>query len=205
MLIAFFYFASFSKNSWNNTLYLDEIIWQYISKIRNVEITPEIIIVTRLADSWFLFIVVTAVTAYLVLKLKKYIVAIWLCLSIIFGALLLNYFLKNYYDRPRPFEINQIENLAHASGYSFPSGHSMGSIITYLLITYLLTKKINNNFWRYLVYIMAIFLCLLIAFTRVYLGVHYPTDVMAGFSIGLSWALGCIILYRFIINKGENN
>ncbi len=205
MLIAFFYFASFSKNSWNNTLYLDEIIWQYISKIRNVEITPEIIIVTRLADSWFLFIVVTAVTAYLVLKLKKYIVAIWFCLSIIFGALLLNYFLKNYYDRPRPFEINQIENLAHASGYSFPSGHSMGSIITYLLITYLLTKKINNNFWRYLVYIMAIFLCLLIAFTRVYLGVHYPTDVMAGFSIGLYWALGCIILYRFIINKGENN
>lgn len=201
MLIVFFYFASFSKNSWDSTLYLDKSIWQYISKIRNVEITPEIIVVTKLADSWFLFIVVSIVTVYLVLKLKKYFIAIWLCSSIILGALLLNYFLKNYYDRPRPFEINQIENLANASGYSFPSGHSMGSIITYLLITYLLTKKISNDFLRYIVYIMAILLCMLIAFTRVYLGVHYPTDVIAGFSIGLSWALLCIIVYRFLVSK----
>lgn len=154
-----------------------------------------------MADAWFLIIVISIFTIALIFIYKKYRLATWFCLSVIIGAVLLNKVLKNFFDRPRPFNVYEIDNLVHASSYSFPSGHAMGSIISYLLLAYIINKVIKNNILKYILIVISILLSITICFTRVYLGVHYPTDVIAGFSLGLAWALLCILVYRNFVRK----
>ncbi|WP_347158125.1 phosphatase PAP2 family protein [Pontibacter chitinilyticus] len=100
------------------------------------------------------------------------------------GSISLNLVLKQFFDRPRP-----LSPLVHASGLSFPSGHSMIAASFYGLIIYLVWKNVKPPLLRYgLVVLLAIFI-LLIGFSRIYLRVHYATDVLAGFSAGFLWVI----------------
>jgi undecaprenyl-diphosphatase len=96
---------------------------------------------------------------------------------------LLNTLFKALFQRERP----DILRLAEASGYSFPSGHSMTSLSFYGLIIYLCIKLIRNPTRRFISVVFLSGLILAIGMSRVYLGVHYASDVLAGFSAGLAW------------------
>ncbi len=100
------------------------------------------------------------------------------------GALLGN-LLKLGFDRPRP---DIVEHLTHAASSSFPSGHATLAAITYLTLGALIARGQPSRRIKALVLGGAIFITVLVGFSRVYLGVHWPTDVLAGWCLGAAWA-----------------
>lgn len=101
--------------------------------------------------------------------------------------------IKMLIQRPRPpFEIRLIE----AGNYSFPSGHSTMSMVTYGFLIYFVQKYVKNKFLRILLTSLLSILILLIGFSRIWVGVHFPTDVIGGFSLGI-----CIICIFAILNE----
>jgi len=108
--------------------------------------------------------------------------------------------LKAYFVRPRPTVVPQLE-LAYQT--SFPSGHSMMSAIIYLTLGALLTQ-FAGNLPRIRAYFLlcALFLTGVVGISRVYLGVHYPTDVLAGWTAGLVWANLCALIAARLQRRG---
>ena len=105
------------------------------------------------------------------------------------GGALLDQALKLVFRRPRPvWEVPVL--LAH--GWSFPSGHAMGSLIAYGMLSYLLVLTLHSNRARTAVIAATVILVLLIGFTRLFLGVHYFSDVIAGYAAGTVWLAVCI-------------
>jgi len=104
------------------------------------------------------------------------------------GGHLLSYFLKVAYGRERP---DVVPHLAQVDSASFPSGHSLSSSVIYLTMAALLAQGARQR--REKLYLMAVAfgLTFLIGMSRVFLGVHYPSDVIAGWSAGTAWALAC--------------
>ena len=111
------------------------------------------------------------------------------------GGLLLAGVLKNVFDRPRP---EVLPHLCLVSSASFPSGHSMLSAVVYLTLGTLLGRFVAERRLKIYVLGIAMGLTVLIGVSRVYVGVHYPTDVLAGWSAGLAWALACGLLGRIL-------
>jgi undecaprenyl-diphosphatase len=112
------------------------------------------------------------------------------------GGEILNQLLKLLIHRARPEMI-----LIHARGYSFPSGHAMLSVIAYGLFTYLLC--LQNRSWKKRVVLVCgcAILALLIGLSRIYLGVHYFSDVVAGFAAGGLWLSTCITAIELVRKK----
>jgi len=100
------------------------------------------------------------------------------------GSALLPIVTKVIVARPRP----TVENLRHLTSLSFPSEHSTQAAAVYLTIAIMLSKDLNRG-WRELAIVIAVVIALAVAWSRVYLGVHYPTDVIAGLLLGWGWAL----------------
>jgi membrane-associated phospholipid phosphatase len=100
------------------------------------------------------------------------------------GSAVLPSLTKLIVARPRP----SLEHLSHLTSLSFPSEHTTQAAAVYLTIAIMLSKG-SNRAWRQLVIVIAILIALAVAWSRVYLGVHWPTDVIAGLALGWSWAL----------------
>ncbi|UOK59735.1 phosphatase PAP2 family protein [Bacillus sp. OVS6] len=83
------------------------------------------------------------------------------------------------------------------SGYSFPSGHSMVSFSFLGILAYLLTLMVKKKSLKVLIMALFFFIVFLIGFSRIYLGVHYPSDVIAGFAAGGAWLVICIVALKF--------
>ncbi|WP_083802829.1 phosphatase PAP2 family protein [Bacillus sp. SG-1] len=105
-----------------------------------------------------------------------------------------NCLLKEYFQRQRP----GIEALIEQDGYSFPSGHSMGSFIFYGAMAFALFRLYDHTWSRVIGAAALMVLVLLIGLSRVYLGVHYPSDILGGFLAGGVWLAFSILVYTFI-------
>jgi undecaprenyl-diphosphatase len=104
--------------------------------------------------------------------------------------------LKNVYDRPRP-ELTPHGSFVYSA--SFPSGHSTISAATFLTLAMLIASLEPNRGTKILVYVLAMAMVLAIGVSRVYLGVHWPSDVLAGWCLGAAWALaGWLVLLRWV-------
>ncbi|MDB5191740.1 MAG: phosphatase family protein [Segetibacter sp.] len=111
------------------------------------------------------------------------------------SSLLLMFLLKQIFHRQRPL----VPLLEPARGMSFPSGHALNSMVFYGLLIYIIHKNIENNATRKTLILCLLLLIFLIGASRVYLRVHYASDVLAGFSMGLIW----LILSVHVLNKME--
>ena len=111
------------------------------------------------------------------------------------GGALLTSLLKIGFARPRP-EVG--DHLVAVQSLSFPSGHAMSSAVVYLTLGALLARTERRRAVRGYIFAVAGFLTLLIGVTRVFLGVHYPTDVLAGWALGAAWALLCWMVARWL-------
>ena len=152
-----------------------EILLQIQQHLRTDMLTPLMKFVTFLGNGgWFW--ILCAVVLLAVPKTRK--TGYAAVLSLIFGVIVTNLLLKNIVARPRPFaEIEAlIPLIAKPTDFSFPSGHTTASFAVALVMLRMLPKKIG---------IPAVVLAALVAFSRLYLGVHYPTDVLAGFVVAL--------------------
>lgn len=139
-----------------------------------------------------------AVAGYLLMIRKHH--AMWLALAATFGGLVISTILKNLFNRDRP---DLVPHLSIVHTASFPSGHSMLSAVVYLTLGVMLTRLVPNRSAKIYFMGLAIFLAFLIGVSRVYMGVHYPTDVLAGWTAGLVWATLCYIAARQLQIRGK--
>ena len=139
-------------------------------------------------------IIVFATILSIVIKNKKTGILIWANLGI---STLLNQILKYIVQRPRPTEFRIIDE----SGYSFPSGHSMVSAAFYGFLIYLIYKNVKNKYLKWTLITMLSILIISIGTSRIYLGVHYTSDVLAGFLISISY----LIIFTTSITFFEKN
>lgn len=143
-------------------------------------VTPIAKSITQLGGA--IFLIGLSITLAIVIKNKKIGILIWVNIAI---STLLNQILKFIIQRPRPTEFRIIDE----SGYSFPSGHSMISATFYGFLIYLIYKNVKNKYLKYSLITMLVILILLIGTSRIYLGVHYTSDVLAGFLIAISYLI----------------
>lgn len=137
-----------------------------------------------------LVLVVTTIILFISIKNKKIGLSIFANLCIITG---LNVLLKQIVQRPRPTEYRIITE----TGYSFPSGHSMISMAFYGFLIYLIYKYVQNKYLKIGLIAFLSILIISIGISRIYLGVHYTSDVMAGFCIAISY----LVLYISSVNN----
>src|SRR5207302_4145258 len=115
------------------------------------------------------------------------------------GGFLISGLLKNHYERPRPAVV---PHLSYVYSSSFPSGHSMLSAVIYLTLGSLLARLAERRRLKIYCVAVAMLLTFLVGVSRVYLGVHYPTDVLAGWAAGLAWAVLCWLVTRYLQRHG---
>lgn len=175
----------FNKDIMNGDIIGYELISTYLI---NDKITPIMKLITFLASAECLIVLTTLL--FIIIKNKKIGFAISTNLLVI---TLLNQIFKFILQRPRPTEFRIIDE----KGYSFPSGHSMISMAFYGFLIYLIYRYIKNKSLKWVLIIILSLLIVLIGISRIYLGVHYTSDVLAGFLISISY----LILYTTIINK----
>jgi undecaprenyl-diphosphatase len=147
--------------------------------------------VTALGSGWVIGLVVLAVVGFLALQ------GMWRTAAFVFtasvGGWVLNAALKELFQRPRP---EVVPHLREVMSLSFPSGHAMTSAAVYLTLGAMLMRISERRATRIYCMVTAMLVTALVGSTRVYLGVHYPSDVLAGWLIGMSWAVGCWIVER---------
>lgn len=107
------------------------------------------------------------------------------------GSSLLNTTLKALYHRARP----DIHRIVEEAGFSFPSGHSMSAFSLYGILTYLLWRHLPSKGWRIALIVFSLIMVLGIGLSRIYLGVHYPSDVIGGYWVSACWITLCIRLF----------
>jgi undecaprenyl-diphosphatase len=151
--------------------------------------------ITALGSFVLLGLIAAGVVIYLLmLRLKAE--AIMVLVSVL-GGMLLSTVLKMTYDRPRP----DLNAMSHQFTASFPSGHAMLSAVTFLTLGALLARLAPTKGLRIFAFSAAIFLTLIVGTSRIYMGVHFPSDVLAGWCLGAAWALICsavaVLLQRF--------
>ncbi len=138
-----------------------------------------------------LAILLAIVIAVLIAK-KRWRWAMYLAFTSGIGGLL-NLAIKSYFERTRP---ELAEALRHASGYSFPSGHAMGATIVFGALAYLAMRTIPRWRWRAAALALALSIIVAIASSRIYLGVHWISDVGAGLAAGLIWIVTTTVAYE---------
>ncbi len=111
----------------------------------------------------------------------------------VLGEPLITDSLKSLFDRPRP---DLVPHLVHAKGFSFPSGHATSASAIYLTLAALIASKTGAPRVRAYIFAVAAAMALLVGMSRVYLGVHYPTDVIGGLALGAAWAAIVFIAAR---------
>lgn len=141
---------------------------------------------TALGGVAVLSLVTVAVVGFLLIRRTYH--AVWFVLIATVGGLVLSLLLKRYFARPRP---ELVSHLSAVYTSSFPSGHSMLSAVVYLTLGALLARLVEGPALRLYIVFVAMLFTLLVGVSRVYMGVHYPSDVLAGWSVGLSWAILC--------------
>lgn len=171
-----------------NDIYVDEFIYSKIDLIINDRNTNIFKFITYLGSAYV--VISLTILGFILIKNKKY--SLFMSINLI-SITLLQFILKSIYSRERPIDISLIEE----SGYSFPSGHSLTAMAFYgLLIYYIYKSNINKN-KKIVLEILLSIIILLIGLSRVYLGVHYVTDVVGAFLFSICY----LIIYTKIIGR----
>ena len=160
-------------------LELDLNIYKFFSEnIINDKLTPIVKVITHIGGAKIVF-VLTVLAIILIKGLKN---KLFLLTGIV-GTAGLNVVLKHIVQRERP----NINRLIPEKGYSFPSGHSMMSMAFYGMLIFLIFKYVKNTALKWTLIVILTILLSTIGTTRIYLGVHYPSDVIGGFVVSLTY------------------
>lgn len=152
---------------------------------------------TALGSTGVLVFITLGVAGFLVQQ-REYRMT-WLVIMAIAGGMLLTTVMKEGFGRPRP---DLVPHIGFVTAASFPSGHAMVSAATYLTLGALLAKRQSRRRLKLYLLSLAVILTLAIGASRVYLGVHWPTDVLAGWAAGAVWAIVSWLVARWLQRRG---
>ena len=169
------------------TQQFDTAVLRWIGAHHSPTLTTIMTEITPLGTGIVVLTVVGVTTAFLWHTEHKH--SARMLLAATAGAILLNNALKLLFDRDRP---NVFEWETHAASSSFPSGHAMSATVVYGTVAYLLARLQKHGWARALTLLFAVVMVALICLTRLYLGVHYPSDVLGGIIVGLAWSGFCM-------------
>lgn len=164
---------------------LDNAASSFIISIRSPELTNTMNIITNISGSYALIVFTTLFI--ILIKKKKYPLAITINLIAVF---ITSQLAKAIVERDRPLDM-----LVSAPGYSYPSGHSMVGLAYFSFLSYLVIKYIPNKIVKIILPIVFTITIILVGFSRIYLGVHYLSDVLAGFLLGAIYLIIFINIY----------
>jgi undecaprenyl-diphosphatase len=153
--------------------------------------------VTALGSYAFLTLLLVCVVAFFLLIRKRG--AALLMAGSVLGGMALSTLLKTVIDRPRP----DLTQTARVFTASFPSGHATLSAVTFLTLGVLLTKMERQRHVQVFFLGLAVLLTGLVGLSRLYLGVHYPTDILAGWCLGAAWAIFCALVAEWLQRRGK--
>ena len=166
-------------------LYIDKLAYHlFIEKLRNDKLTTFMKLATKLSNPEVMIVIaiISIIICIKFIKNKKLSLGIILNLA---GITIINQILKFIFRRERPTGYRLIE----MSGYSFPSGHAMASLAFYGLLIYITKRLVKNKYLKILLITLNIAIIILIGVSRIYLGVHYLSDVLTGYSISIIYLL----------------
>jgi membrane-associated phospholipid phosphatase len=171
----------------------DDSITNYVLSLRNESLTSFLQFVTNLGDRYAYIIITIFLGGFLWFRYKS-----WKFTAQIVSVLLLatfsNIAIKHIINRARPV----LEHLVVVNTLSFPSGHSMSAMAFYGFLVYLCATSKMKLLVKIVVIIILVSLILSIGLSRIYLGVHFPSDVLAGFMGGLIWVTLCAVIFNVI-------
>jgi undecaprenyl-diphosphatase len=144
--------------------------------------------ITSLGTGTAVIVLASVSALFLMLNRQRY--AATLLLVATLGGLALNVVLKLHYHRPRPHVFPWLTDVISSS---FPSGHAMNGVIVYGTIAYLAARQLQQRWAHITVMLLATVIAAAISLSRIYLGVHYPSDVLGGAIIGTAWASFCMV------------
>jgi undecaprenyl-diphosphatase len=153
---------------------------------------------TALGSTGVLTFMVLSIAGFLVMTRKGH-AAAFVILSV-GGGVLISETMKALYARARP---DLVPHAAEVYSASFPSGHSMMSAVVYLTLGALVARTQANRAVKRYIVTLAVILAILVGLSRIYLGVHWPTDVLAGWALGGAWALVCWFVMTWLQSRGE--
>ncbi|MCX2740021.1 phosphatase PAP2 family protein [Pontibacter anaerobius] len=169
---------------------LDNALFAFADRLASPQMTQAMRVISFFASAEYLL-----VTPPLVVLVFSFFRAWrWYALKVLlisFSTSILNQALKRFFERPRPAFA-----LLEQSGLSFPSGHAMIGGAFYGLLIYIVWHTVRHKVWRWVSILLLTLLVLLIGFSRIYLKVHYATDVLAGYGIGFMWLIVSVYLMR---------
>ncbi len=176
-----------------DSLVIDTKVYSFIAdNLMSDGITSVLKVITELGG--VAFIVLAGVLIFMFCKKIR-----WFVTFDLVGVTLINQVIKHIVRRPRPNVLRLVEE----DGYSFPSGHSMVSMAFYGIIIYLVYKNVTNKYLKWTLITLLSLLILSIGFSRIYVGVHYFTDVVGGFLLGLAYLIIYINIYNKKVGKNE--
>ena len=175
----------------------DRMIGESLYRIGEMDVF--FIFLSYIGSKLFFYPALVVLTIFILFKRNWY-MALFLWANLI-GVRLLNTLLKTIFSRDRP----SLEHVVEAGYYSYPSGHSMNSMAFFGAIAFLCYLMIKKNWLRNTLMTVCLLLIGLIGFSRVYLGVHYPLDVLGGYSMGASWLLFLSGIYLKVVHNKKMN
>lgn len=194
MVIAIICFFGLTEELSDNDLKpYDDFVVQHVIAFRGNLLTEFMKSITFIGNLIGYLLIIPILTVFFIIR-KNWRLSLEITIVLLLSSGL-NIFLKNFIGRERPPEIGR---LVFADFYSFPSGHAMSAITFYGFIVYLCFILIKKVWLKYVIVFLCISITILIGLSRIYLGVHYPSDILAGYIAGLAWLMFCIIVLNVI-------
>lgn len=189
-ILSLYLFLKLAKDVFENEFYFfDTLILQSLSTIRSPLLTEIIFFVTFFGGP---FLLVGTTLLIILLTYKRHMKECLLFIFTLGMGTTINIVLKNLFGRNRP-DLSPLQSL---TDYSFPSGHAMNSFIFYALIAYFIYHFTGKRRLSAVISVLLLLLVVLIGLSRVYLGVHYPTDILGGYIAGLFIFVAVLVLER---------
>lgn len=172
---------------------IDSTITDYIISYRNPVLTSYFKFVTDVGDfhGYLMVLTIFLIISLSVFRRWKYVAQATLVLAL---ATVSNMILKRFIDRARP----GIEHMVSVETLSYPSGHAMSAMAFYGFLAFLMYKFKLHNAIKFTLIFLLVFLILSIGISRIYLGVHFPSDIAGGFIAGFIWVVFCVFIFDLI-------
>ncbi|MGH7870585.1 MAG: phosphatase PAP2 family protein [Candidatus Binatia bacterium] len=183
-----------------DTVRFDETIRALINGHASPRVTAIMQAITVLGSVFFLSCSSGIIGLLFMLKRSRR--SLFVFSTTMLGATILNVMLKVIIKRTRPASFF---GTPLPSSFSFPSGHALLALCFYGILAYLITLRCNNLLLRFAAWSAAVLLAIAVGLSRIYLGVHYPSDVIAAYAAGIFWLLAVVIGDRLLVRSGKNN